>query len=92
MLPDLCFHDGWQHCPECCRPERCLCCNADLFSPLGPTSAPRAGSSRGPAVADPAVATRTSPLLMQSDKNKRLTVFNTWSWVVCWSPFGCCCF
>lgn len=55
-----------------------------IYSLLGPTSAPRAGSSRGPGVADPAAATRTSPLLMQSDKNKGLTVFNTCFWVVCW--------
>lgn len=41
-------------------------------------SAPRAGSSRGPVVADPAVATRTSLFLMQSDMNKRLTVLNEW--------------
>lgn len=49
-----------------------LCIYVDLFSPLGPMSAPRAGSSRGPVVADPAVATRTNLFLMQSDENKRL--------------------
>lgn len=41
-------------------------------------SAPRAGSLRGPVVADPAVATRTSLFLMQSDINKRLTVLSEW--------------
>lgn len=57
-----------------------LCIYVDLFSPLGPMSAPRAGSLRGPVVADPAVATRTNLFLMQSDENKRLTVLNKWLW------------
>lgn len=51
-----------------------------IYFLLGPMSAPRAGSSRGPVVADPAVATRTNQFLMQSDENKRLTVLNKWLW------------